>query len=166
MQKRWFLAGAVVAGAGLVLAFSPSRADPPAPAPHGATMGQPVTPDGRFEYTVTSFDCDAAAESGAVPKGRFCTVGITVTNISGTAMSPGIAFARAKDAQGAEYLPDAVAQIRAKSALLDELPAGARITDRLIYDVPESITPVALIFRRPPPNPAVRIALTAAPAAP
>ncbi|WP_203784494.1 DUF4352 domain-containing protein [Paractinoplanes rishiriensis] len=155
------MAGAVVAGAGLVLAFSPSEAAPTAVPIPTASMGQPVTPDGALQYTVTSFEC-----GGTGAKGHFCTVGLTVKNISGTATRPGIAFARAQDAQGAEYLPDAVAQIRAKSALLNDLPPGTQITDRLIYDVPKAVTPTTLVLRQSPPNPAIRITLTKTPATP
>jgi hypothetical protein len=120
----WITVVAVaVAGAGLSLAFGREDAttEPAAPTP---AMGVPVTREGIFEYTVNSLDCTSEA----------CTVGVTVRNMSDVVRTPGIAFARAYDSSGAEHLPDAVAEIRHHTALLDELAPGARITDRLFYD--------------------------------
>ncbi|MEU4235957.1 hypothetical protein [Actinoplanes sp. NPDC026619] len=53
-------------------------------------MSTPVTRDGIFEYTVGGVDCGAAAVGDAVAKGQFCTVAITVHNLSDAARKPGI----------------------------------------------------------------------------
>jgi hypothetical protein len=150
----------------VILAYGTSaRRDTPAPAAEGVrsgTMGTPVTRESIFEYTVTSLDCGKSTVGGAVPKGRFCIVGITVRNMSGVARKPGIAFAKAYDERGTGYIADAVAQIRAErdgSALLDDLAPGARITDRLIYDVPKTATITSVVLRESPASAGIRIAL-------
>jgi hypothetical protein len=157
---------AVLAGAGLVLAYGLSASrDTRVPAAEGVrngTMGTPVTQEGIFEYTVTSLDCGKTTVSGAIPKGRFCVLGVTVRNMSGVALKPGIAFAKAYDERGTGYLADAVAQIRAErdgSALLADLAPGARISDRLIYDVPKTATITSVVLRETPASAGITIAL-------
>jgi uncharacterized protein DUF4352 len=135
----------LVAGLGVLAGCDDGTA--PAPAVTSSTMRTPVTQEGIFEYTVTSFGCSKKSVGDAVPRGRFCTVGITVHNISGAGRKPGIAFAKAYDGGGTAYLADAVAQIRARSALLDDLGAGATIKDRLIYDVPAGVTITSVVLR-------------------
>lgn len=170
MKKHWpwlVLVLAVVAGAGLVLAHgrSTTRATAAVAATPGATagtVGAPVTRDGLLEYTVTSLDCTGIKVSGAVPKGRFCVVGITVHNLTDVARKPGISFAKAYDAKGSGYLPDAVAQIRADPdgpSLLDDLAPGARLTDRLFYDVPRARTITSVLLRETPGSNGIRIPL-------
>ena len=102
-----------------------------------------------FTYAVTSHTCDATI-TGAVPQGHFCTITVTVRNNTNGSQKPGIAFARAIDAQGAGYLADPVAQIRADGtgpSLLDDLAPDAEITSRLIYDVPKDRTITSVVLR-------------------
>jgi uncharacterized protein DUF4352 len=171
MRKHWpwlVLTLAVLAGAGLVLAhgWSATRTTAAVAATPGikiGTMGTPVTRDGVLEYTVTSLDCGGVKVPGAVPKGRFCVVGITVRNLTEVAREPGISFARAYDAQGTGYLSDAVAQIRADpsgSSLLDDLAPGAGLSDRLFYDVPKARTITSVVLRESPPSDGIRIPLS------
>ncbi|GIF21826.1 uncharacterized protein YceK [Actinoplanes tereljensis] len=110
------------------------------------TMGAAVTQDGTFEYTVTSLKCDPAAIKGETPKGTFCTVGLTVHNLTIAARKPGISFAKAYDSAGTAYLADALAQIQSGSLLLDDLAGGATIDDHLIYDVPKTATLTKIVL--------------------
>jgi hypothetical protein len=170
MKKQWpwiFLVLAVLAGAGLVLAHGRSTTRATAavadPGVKIGTMGTPVTRDGVLEYTVTSLDCGAVTVAGAVPKGRYCVVGIVVRNLTGAARKPGISFAKAYDAKGTGYLTDAVAQIRADpsgSSLLDDLAPGARLTDRLFYDVPKTRTITSVLLRESPSSEGIRVPLS------
>jgi hypothetical protein len=167
MKKRWPWIGLVVAaviGAALVVAHERSATPGTAVAaaasgPMTGTMGKAVTQDGTLSYTVSALDCTSAV-SGAVAKGHFCTVAITVRNLSGAARKPGISFAHAYDAQGAGYLADALAEIRSGSLLLDELAAGKALSDRLIYDVPAGKTLTSVVLRESPSSAGIRIALT------
>jgi hypothetical protein len=147
----------VLAGCDAGPAPAPSA---PAPAVTNATMRMPITQEGIFEYSVTSLKCGTKAVGDAVPKGRFCTVGITVHNISTTARKPGIAFAKAYDAEGTSYLADAVAQIRAGSSLLDDLGAGAKVNDRLIYDVPGGASITSVVLRETPSASGISVAVS------
>jgi hypothetical protein len=170
--KHWpwiALVAAVLVAGGLVLTYGRNRSGNATVATgsgvRNGTIGTPVTRDGIFEYTVTSFACGAAAVGGVVPKGRFCTAGITLHNISGTPHKPGISFATVFDAQGAEYLADAVAQLRTDrdgSSLLDDLAPGARLASRLFYDVPKTATITSALLRESPSSPGIRIALSRA----
>ncbi len=164
-KKRWpwiALTVAVMAGAGLALVNGghPSEAAAEPRPEMTATMGTAVTQEGLLEYRVTSLTCDNVTISNAVPKGRFCTVGITVTNVSDEARKPGISFARTYDSQGAEYLPDAVAEIRTGTALLNDLSPGLTINDTLIYDVPPAATLTSVRLREQLSAPGIRIALS------
>ena len=169
MKKYWpwlFLTLAVLAGAGLVVAHGRSATEATAagaaPGVKIGTMSTPVTRDGVLEYTVTSFDCSGVTVAGAVPAGRFCAVGIVVRNLTTVARKPGISFAKAYDTKGSGYLIDAVAQIRSEpdgSSLLDDLAPGARLTDRLFYDVPAARTLASVLLRESPTSPGVRIPL-------
>ena len=150
MHKRGLaigLAVAAVLAAGAGLTFADRRGP--------ADAGQAEL----FAYAVTSFACDTAAIGGARPTGKFCTIGITVYNRRGGARKPGIEFATAYDANGAAYLADPVAEIRAGSALLDDLAAGGRIDDRLIYDVPARATLTRVLLRASPASAGVSVPL-------
>ena len=116
-----------------------------------------------FEYAVGTLDCHPTGLGGAVPKGRFCTLGITVHNVSDQPTRPGIAFASVYDTAGTAYLPDAVALVRAGSHLFNELAPGARITDRLIYDVPKTSTITSVELHESPAAPETRINLSERP---
>jgi hypothetical protein len=111
-----------------------------------ATPAEPVNT--LFSYAVSSHTCDATIP-GATPKGHFCTITITVRNTTTAAHKPGIAFAKAQDTQGATYLADAIAQIRADGngpSLLDDLAPKSEITSRLVYDLPKDRTITSVVL--------------------
>jgi len=144
----------VLAGAGVLTAYEQS-AEPDTPAVTTAglkdgVMGEPITRDGIFEYTVTSLDCGT---------GGSCVVGIAVRNLTSAARKPGISFAKGIDANGTAHLADAVAEIKNGTALLNDLAAGARIEDRLYYDVPATGTLTAIELRESTTSSGIRIGL-------
>ncbi|GAA2634234.1 DUF4352 domain-containing protein [Paractinoplanes durhamensis] len=148
MNKRrpWVvLVVAVLAVAG-VLVWHRS-ADETVKTTKSPAVGTPVTQDGIFEYTVTAHDCGVTAIEGATATGQFCTVAIIVHNLSDTARKPGIAFAKAYDTQGTAHPADAVAEVRIGTHLLDDLAAGASITDELVYDVPKTTSLTSVVLR-------------------
>ena len=136
------LALVLVAGVALVIAYGKNDSKIKT-----GSFRTPVTRDGLLEYTVSVPECTATA----------CTVGITVRNVSDVARKPGIAFAAAYDAQGAEHLTDAVAEIRGNTALLDDLAPDAQITDRLIYAMPAISS---LRLRESPDSPGISFAVS------
>lgn len=151
MKRNWpWLALVVVALAGASLFLGYGRSSNP------STQAAPVR---NFEYSVNSRGCGATLD-GADPKGHFCVLDVTVRNISGTPRKPGIAFARAGDSRGAEHLADAGAQVRSGSALLDDLGPGARLVDRLYYDVPASRTLTSVVLRESPSSEPITVPLT------
>jgi hypothetical protein len=168
-KRQWpgiVLALAVVVGAGLILVRESGATGEAAAVETGkaagvetGTIGNAVTREGIFEYMVTSPDCSATVK-GAVAKGRFCAVGITVRNVGSVSRTPGISFATVIDAQGGGHLPDAVAQVRSGSSLLDALGPGARISDRLIYDMPKTATISSILLRESPPSAGITVALS------
>jgi hypothetical protein len=151
MKKHWTgiaLVTVALAGAGAFFAYGRS--------PDTTTQ---VTPVRNFEYSVTSRGCGATVE-GADPKGHFCVLAVTVRNLSATSRQPGIAFARAHDSRGAEHLPDALAQIRSGSVLLTDLAPGARVVDRLYYDVPGPRTLTSVVLRETASSEPITVPLT------
>ncbi|MBU2664771.1 hypothetical protein KOI35_14815 [Actinoplanes bogorensis] len=135
----------LIAGVALVTSYGKSS-DVEDTGVKSGSFGTPVTRDGLLEYTLSAPICTATA----------CTAGITVHNVSDVARKPGIAFATAYDARGAEHLIDAVAEIRGNTALLDDLAPGAQITDRLIYAMPAISS---LLLRETPGSPGISFAV-------
>lgn len=103
-----------------------------------APVGSPARAT-SFEYTVNSFGCASG----------ICTLNIKIHNIGGTPRTPGVAFARAYDTAGGEYLAD-LTLLGLDDPLLSDLAPGATIDRKLRYRVPENHTIAKLELRESP----------------
>ncbi|WP_433307007.1 DUF4352 domain-containing protein [Actinoplanes sp. CA-030573] len=101
-----------------------------------------------FAYTVNAFACAS----------EICTLDITIHNIGRTPRTPGVAFARAYDTGGREYLAD-LTLIGLDDPLLSDLAPGATIERRLRYRVPADHTIAKLELRESPDAEAISVPL-------
>ncbi|HWS32900.1 MAG TPA: DUF4352 domain-containing protein [Actinoplanes sp.] len=148
--------------------------DPPAGTPattSPATVARPragkAVRDGRFEFTVTRTDCSrstvGAEHLQRTAEGRFCVVSLTVRNIGdedkyfvGRAQS-------AYDTAGTEYSSDELAGLYANrgiEAFVQQLAPGAKVTGKLVFDVPKGARLAALELHDSPLSGGVRVPIT------
>lgn len=116
-----------------------------APTKKAAGIGDKVR-DGKFEFVVTGMDCSKSKVGNqylsAKAQGKFCIIGITVTNIGEEAQlfTGGEQLAYAGKT---EFKNDSAAELYANSdsqTFLEEINPGNSVEGNLIFDVPKKTT--------------------------
>ena len=151
-MNRWALRTSIAIALGAALATSAyAQSATPAAKPKAAAkpktqagIGDPVR-DGKFEFTVTRFDCSKKTIGSAYLKkkaqGKFCVVTLNVKNIGDEAQMFAGGNQKAYDAAGAEYENDSTAEIYANEnaeTFLNDINPGNRVTGKVVFDVPAS----------------------------
>jgi hypothetical protein len=127
-----------------------TTAAPPPPAPAQPGLNTPVR-DGKFEFVVSAVNCGQEAV-GIAPlarqaRGQYCVVELTVENIGTKDQLLVDGAQKAIGPDGAEYGPDTGAGLIANantSVWLNVVKPGAKVTGKMVYDVPDGVHIVKL----------------------
>lgn len=146
------LASVLTTGDGDDLGGDTDQAAGPQEAPSDeemAQMGSPVQ-DGKFEFTVTNFEC---GETEVGPEGfseqaqgQFCIVTMTVENIGNESQSLFADNQLLIDAEEREFSADSVATVMMEEneTFFSEINPGNSLEGQVVFDVPEDAEIVAI----------------------
>lgn len=132
-------APAVGGGAGA----APARTSP-SPKPPG--IGKAVR-DGKFEFVVSRVDCSKTQVGferlRRTAAGKYCVVSLSVKNIADRPKYFLGSAQKAFDAAGTKFGDDELAGLYANQNIqtfLNKIDPGERVTGKLVFDVPKSVT--------------------------
>lgn len=174
----WAIAGASVACVGVLVMVlvllarsggTPTSTTAAAAGPKSAGMAAYAT-DGRLGFKATEFNCGVAVGS-LVPSGKFCQVGLTVTNVDDAAAHTYMPAVQQLTVGEATLAPSTAATQQADSANGGRdisLAAGQEVKATLVYDAAAEADPGAmrLTVHEAQGSPGVAIALAPTPLAP
>ncbi|MFN8103261.1 MAG: protein kinase [Acidimicrobiia bacterium] len=175
----WAIAGASAASVGVLVMvlvlLARSGGTPPttiaaeAAGPKSAGMAAYAT-DGRLGFKATEFNCGVAVAS-AVPAGKFCQVGLIVTNVDDAAAHTYMPAVQQLAVGGDTLAPSTSATQQADTANGGRdvsLAAGQEVKAVLVYDTPADADPGAmrLTVHEAQGSPGVTISLAPTPLAP
>lgn len=112
-----------------------------------AALGEPVR-EGTFEFTVTGWECGIKQVGteviSATPRGQYCKVLLTVTNIGDQPKAFLDGNQHAYNEAGEKYRADTGAGLylpdRDKGWLVDDIKAGTSVSGGILFDLPEGET--------------------------
>jgi len=119
-------------------------------APRQPAFGDPVR-DGKFEFVVARMDCGKSTVTNGYLKttarGKFCVVSLSARNVGDQSRIFSGRAQKAFDAAGAEFSNDSLADFYANDnsqTFLKRIVPGAKVTGKVVFDVPRSTTPTVI----------------------
>jgi hypothetical protein len=120
--------------------------------------------DGKFEFTVTKFDCSLTKIGNDVlstkAQGKFCLAHMTVKNIGKEAQMFDASSQKALDADGTVYEADGGAAIYVNEnseTFLNNINPGNQTKGVIPFDVPKNVTVVTLELHDSPFSEGVKV---------
>lgn len=174
----WAIAGVSVATVGVLVTVlvllarsdgTPASSTAAEARPKSAGMAA-YTTDGNLGFKATDFNCGVAVASVA-PTGKFCQVGLTVTNVDDASAHTYMPALQQLTVGGADLAPSTAATQQADTGNGGRdvsIPAGQEVKAVLVYDAPADADPGAmrLTVHEAQGTPGVTISLSPAPATP
>lgn len=165
------IAGVVTGAIGLIIAIIFTQAVYSAFSSDDASEAETVDQDetaesGSFEFTVTDVDDDVdkvgPSQMAETPDGKYVVVSVETKNVGDEAETFWGGEQKLLDEDDTKYSTDddAAVVMEDSNQLLNEINPGNTADGKLVFDVPEKVTPEYVLFSGGPFDDAVKVHLT------